>query len=92
MPINVRPEFMEAAEEHLKEFDPSTEWKDSALTLAVAAFGQKCFDIGDIDVGSVSEAEQLAEHCRVNHIKGHSINADGSCNMGCCGMVSDSVL
>jgi hypothetical protein len=30
------------------------------------------------------EAEQLAEHCRVNNIKGHSINADGSCNMGCC--------
>ena len=32
----------------------------------------------------MTEAEELAEHCRVNNIKGHSINADGFCNMGCC--------
>jgi hypothetical protein len=31
-----------------------------------------------------TEAEELAEHCRVNNITNHSINADGSCNMGCC--------
>lgn len=31
-----------------------------------------------------TEAEELAEHCRANNINGHSINADGSCNMGCC--------
>lgn len=31
-----------------------------------------------------TEAEQIAEHCRVHKITHHSINADGSCNMGCC--------
>lgn len=41
MPINVRPEMMEAAEKHLREFDPATDWKDSAIALMVAAFGEK---------------------------------------------------
>lgn len=27
---------------------------------------------------------QIAEHCRRNGIKEHSVNVDGSCNMGCC--------
>lgn len=31
-----------------------------------------------------TEAEQIADHCRRNNIAHHSINADGSCNMGCC--------
>lgn len=47
MPINVCPEFMEAAEKHLKEFDPSTDWKDSAMALCVAAFGQRCFELAE---------------------------------------------
>jgi len=32
----------------------------------------------------IAEAEQIEEHCRVNNITRHSINADGSCNIGCC--------
>ena len=46
-PMNVNPEFMEAAEKHLKEFDPSTDWKDSAMALCVAAFGQRCFELAE---------------------------------------------
>jgi hypothetical protein len=33
---------------------------------------------------SATEAEQIADHCKANNITHHSINADGSCNMGCC--------
>ena len=32
----------------------------------------------------IAETEQIEEHCRRNNIKEHSINVDGSCNMGCC--------
>ena len=32
----------------------------------------------------IEEAEQIEEHCRINNITHHSINADGSCNRGCC--------
>ena len=32
----------------------------------------------------IAEIEQIEEHCRRNNIKEHSINVDGSCNMGCC--------
>lgn len=31
-----------------------------------------------------TEVEELADHVRRNNIKGHSINVDGYCNMGCC--------
>jgi hypothetical protein len=30
------------------------------------------------------EAEELADHVRRSNVTHHSINADGSCNMGCC--------
>ena len=40
----VRPEFMEAAVEHLRKFDPQTPWGDTAMALCVAAFGQQQFD------------------------------------------------
>jgi len=32
----------------------------------------------------IAETEGIEEHCKANNIKHHSINADGSCNMGCC--------
>ena len=32
----------------------------------------------------IAEQENIEEHCRAQNIKHHSINADGSCNMGCC--------
>lgn len=32
----------------------------------------------------IAESEQIEEHCRINNITRHSINADGHCNMGCC--------
>ena len=35
-------------------------------------------------VSDQTEAEELADHVRHNNIKDHSINADGSCNTGCC--------
>ena len=30
------------------------------------------------------EAEDIKDHCKQNGITSHLINADGSCNMGCC--------
>jgi len=32
----------------------------------------------------IEESRRLDEHCRINNITEHSINVDGSCNMGCC--------
>lgn len=46
MPIDVRPEFMDAAEKFLAEWEPSTNWKDTCLCLTVAAFGQQQFEKG----------------------------------------------
>lgn len=31
-----------------------------------------------------NEKSQIEEHCRINNITEHSVNVDGSCNMGCC--------
>ena len=32
----------------------------------------------------IAEQEQIEQHCKRHNIKHHSINADGTCNMGCC--------
>lgn len=39
---------------------------------------------GDKKILEESAKEMYDEHVRRNKIKGHSIHADGSCNMGCC--------
>jgi hypothetical protein len=64
MPINVRPEFMEAAEKHLGEFDPSTNWKDSAMALCMAAFGQRQFDLGMAKAVVVQCLQNVSEEFR----------------------------
>lgn len=46
-PMNVRPEFMDAAEKFLAEWEPSTNWKETCLCLTVAAFGQRCFELAE---------------------------------------------
>lgn len=57
MPMNVRPEFIEAAGNFLTKWEPSHNWKDTCLCLIAAAFGQKVFD-GDIDVGSQQQRDE----------------------------------
>ncbi len=54
--------------------DPST--KHRAI---IAEFG-----LGKEGLGILAEHQQIEDHVRRNKITEHSINADGSCNMGCC--------
>ena len=76
-------------EENPDELTCAHEWELGDCTKMHDRFFWYCVKCRAVDETSdvkppTTEAEELAEHCRANNIKGHSINADGSCNMGCC--------
>lgn len=42
-------------------------------------------EFGDIEGNKIiAQQENIEEHAKRHNIKHHSINVDGSCNMGCC--------
>lgn len=52
--------------------------KMSTEAEIIAEFGE------EVGRAIIESDKQITEHCRRNKITSHSINADGSCNMGCC--------
>ena len=56
------------------QLGPATEEDMKEIVAALATDNEE----------EMSEADALSEHAKTHGIDHHSINADGSCNMGCC--------